>query len=310
MRFTRAVLRIFPLSISIALAIAACTDDETTPATLDAGSPSLDATAGDSARADAGAASESSVDSSPSDSNASDSLPADAGTDATGDADAAVDADAACTMPALYFKNATDTINAQSDGGLDFGTATTWEMWLHGDTQPDGGVSSGTLFNKWTNFQEDKYVGTNSVGAVFVYLHVPPSAAVSLTSTSSVASGRWSHVAMVHDATSTRIYIDGAKAGESVGSTTVANSTGPIQIGHVSRDYQSPPVQGFYSEIRISNVARYTADFTPTLHLGADGNTQAFWKLDEGAGTTAADSSGLAHSGTIAGATWAQAPCR
>ena len=71
-----------------------------------------------------------------------------------------------------------------------------------------------------------------------------------------------------------------------------------------------PALHGFYSELRLSKIARYSADFTPDAHLAADADTTALWKFDEAAGTTVADASGNDNTGTITGAAWELAPCR
>src|SRR4029079_11809667 len=116
----------------------------------------------------------------------------------------------------------------------------------------------------------DKYVGISD-GRLYVYLASSPSL-TSFTTSNAVPAGRWTHIALVHDATSNRLYIDGQKAGEALGATTVPNSTAPIQIGHLSREYEQNAVAGFYSELRFSSVARYTGNFTPAAHLANDGD--------------------------------------
>ncbi len=245
------------------------------------------------------------------DSGASDAAP-DA-TDAAVEADAGVAdaADAACSVSALHFGAAGHTITVPSAASLDFGSAATLELWLYEDAPPDGGVpAAGTLFNKWTFAQEDKYLGVAAGNVLNIYLHTSVGLPVGVVSTATLGAGKWTHVAFVHDATSVRGYIDGSKVSEVIGAAVVANAAGPVQIGHVSRDYQSPPVIGYYSEMRLSKVARYVANFTPALHLVSDADTQAFWKFDEGTGAVANDTSGNAHTGTITGATWAPAPCR
>jgi hypothetical protein len=53
-------------------------------------------------------------------------------------------------------------------------------------------------------------------------------------------------------------------------------------------------------EVRISNVARYTANFTvPSSPFASDANTKALWHMDEGTGSTTADSSGNSNTGTL-----------
>ena len=55
--------------------------------------------------------------------------------------------------------------------------------------------------------------------------------------------------------------------------------------------------------LRISQGARYTSDFTPSLALRADGDTLALWSMDEGSGADLGDGAG-GLDGAIDGATW------
>lgn len=62
--------------------------------------------------------------------------------------------------------------------------------------------------------------------------------------------------------------------------------------------------RGLIDELRISNVARYSASYTPEKHFKPDANTVALYHFDEGSGTVAKDSSRNGHHGEIHGATW------
>ena len=57
-------------------------------------------------------------------------------------------------------------------------------------------------------------------------------------------------------------------------------------------------------EIRISQTARYTEDFTPEERFEPDEHTLALYHFDKGEGDILIDSSGNDHHGTIHGATW------
>ena len=61
---------------------------------------------------------------------------------------------------------------------------------------------------------------------------------------------------------------------------------------------------GIIDEIRISNTARYTEDFTPEKRFENDEHTLALYHMDEGSGDVLKDSSGNGHHGKIFGAKW------
>jgi hypothetical protein len=69
-----------------------------------------------------------------------------------------------------------------------------------------------------------------------------------------------------------------------------------LVIGAEKHDYDPstyPSFSGWVDEVRISNVIRYTANFTPSnVPFTPDGNTVGLYHLDEGSGTTVLDTSG------------------
>jgi len=209
---------------------------------------------------------------------------------------------------ALHFGNDIDTLQIPDLTIPDFGSAGTIELWILPDQgQPDMLVAGGCLFNKWVNFQEDKFFYLNGDGSLSVYF---AQQAANFSSSAAVQPLKWQHVALAYDGTSARIYVDDQRVAEQAAPGTPVNSNGNIQVGHVVRDTTYAAVHGFYSELRLSNVARYTATFAPAAHLVADASTTGLWTLDEGSGTTAVDASDLGNPGTIDGAEWQLAPCR
>ena len=62
--------------------------------------------------------------------------------------------------------------------------------------------------------------------------------------------------------------------------------------------------EGMIDEVRVSNVARYTEDFTPAARFEPDEHTLALYHFDEGQGDTLIDSSGNDHHGKIVGSKW------
>lgn len=71
-----------------------------------------------------------------------------------------------------------------------------------------------------------------------------------------------------------------------------------LVIGAEKHDYDPntyPSFSGWVDEVRISNLIRYTANFTPpNASFTPDANTVGLYHFDEGSGTTILDSSGAA----------------
>ncbi len=90
----------------------------------------------------------------------------------------------------------------------------------------------------------------------------------------------WNHVAFVREGTGSnenKIYVNGSLAGSAF--TNSANYTSG-QLYHIGGNHYSNddlgqyPINGYISNVRISNVARYTANFTlPTSEFVVDSNT-------------------------------------
>ena len=111
----------------------------------------------------------------------------------------------------------------------------------------------------------------------------------------------WHHIAVTRDGANTaRIFIDGVLRGTVSG--TVAPTTtglGAFGIGDAG-DAADEYFPGLLDEVRISNIARYTGNFTPqTAPFSPDANTVALYHLDEGTGQTLADASGNGRNGFL-----------
>lgn len=135
------------------------------------------------------------------------------------------------------------------------------------------------------------------------YMFGPDGAAWNkVTFGSEVALDQWHHIAGMYDGATVTIAVDG-KLGASALPSVFVDGTTPLQIGgRLSADYM---FTGAVAEVRVSDVARYAADFAPTVGLAADANTLGLWRLDEGQGALAGDASGGANDGAIAGmAAW------
>ncbi|MCX8020650.1 MAG: LamG domain-containing protein [Chitinophagaceae bacterium] len=144
-----------------------------------------------------------------------------------------------------------------------------------------------------------------------------------------VADNQWHHIAITRN-TSTgqiRLYVDGNQDASGTGptgnvnyrigrSTSYPNSDPFIVLGAEKHDAGAayPSYNGLMDELRISNVIRYTSNFTPpTAPFTTDANTMGLYHFNENSGTTANDVSGasggpshgtLNVGGTPAGPVW------
>src|SRR5688572_25101132 len=113
-----------------------------------------------------------------------------------------------------------------------------------------------------------------------------------------VDDGAWHHIAVTRDTSSgdLELFVDGVSDASGSGPTGNASyrdgrsgSTNDpfLVVGAEKHDAgpEYPSYSGFLDEIRISNVVRYTANFTPPSQVFAsDGSTVALYHLEEGTG--------------------------
>ncbi|MGQ9490412.1 MAG: LamG domain-containing protein, partial [Anaerolineae bacterium] len=133
----------------------------------------------------------------------------------------------------------------------------------------------------------------------------------SICSTTTLAAGAWHHVAVTRRTTGQmRIFVNGNldrtyngptgnisyRVGRSINNGWVNEPF--LVIGAEKHDYDSnyyPSFSGWVDEVRISNVVRYTSNFTPpAAPFTPDADTVGLYHFDEGSGTTVLDASGAA----------------
>lgn len=101
---------------------------------------------------------------------------------------------------------------------------------------------------------------------------------VSFTIGSCTPIGVWTHVALVNTvADGMTLYYNGVSQ-YTGGYWSLANNTAPIRIGaRGPADFQR--FDGLLAMIRISNTAKYSTTFTPTITYGVEGDTKLFLGL-------------------------------
>lgn len=121
-------------------------------------------------------------------------------------------------------------------------------------------------------------------------------------------TGRRVHVAATYDLEKFTLFV----SGNAVGSVNLEGqhlaSTLPFFIGaDADLDDGESHFRGLIDEVRISNVVRYSRNFTPVEHHEPDENTLVLYHFNEGAGRDAIDSSKNGHNAKITGAAWVHA---
>ena len=161
----------------------------------------------------------------------------------------------------LFFDGTGDYLLAPSDPSFDFGTGDfTIEMWVNFTNATSAwqaiisrayGVAGGWRLYKHNNDNQLRwYHNTTSI---------------LLTTGSDIASGVWSHIAVVRNGTTLTIYINGTNRGSVTNTTSYNPGNYAVEIGSgvVTSTF---PMTGYIDELRITKgVARYTANFTPPI---------------------------------------------
>lgn len=184
-----------------------------------------------------------------------------------------------------YFDGNGDFLTVPDSDTFSFGSGNfTFECWAKTRTgnnstsepiitQSASGASSDSSF----------YFGFGTDASVYV----SDGTGWDYNATSSISTyndGEWHHVAAVRNGTSLIIYVDGVNVGSTTLSSgfTLGNSSRLIQIGYqTSGTYYN----GFISNLRITKgLARYTADFTPSMTnpLANDVNTSLLLNFANG----------------------------
>jgi len=124
-----------------------------------------------------------------------------------------------------------------------------------------------------------------------------------------VDDGNWHHIAVTRNATNgaVRLFVDGQLDASNNSSpntgnisyrdnrtTSYPNSDPFLVLGAEKHDYHnSLYYSGWLDELRISNIIRYTGNFTPpSAPFSTDANTMGLYHFNEGTGTTLTDVSG------------------
>mgnify|MGYP001244939945 CR=1 FL=1 len=101
-----------------------------------------------------------------------------------------------------------------------------------------------------------------------------------------VNQSTWTHLAVTYDNTTLRFFVDGVAVSTQTGSLgSIGNSSDDIVINRhtwSSGSSSSSRLTGEIDELRISNTARYTSNFSPPHYeFSSDANTAGLWHFND-----------------------------
>ena len=204
--------------------------------------------------------------------------------------------------PALSFDGINDYVDCGTKDIFKLSSALTIEGWFK--LNPDTPVGRGVIQKNPGTSDYDYMLYLSSLGHPGFYLKTPDATVYAIHYTKNIRDGEWHHWVGTFDGTYMRLYIDGElKAESDTGGVSIRTSNTPLYIFRGWRGY----LMGFARNIRMYNRALSAAEVIHNNQNPYSPTTSGLilWlKMDEGAGTTAYDSSGLGNHGTIYGATW------
>lgn len=119
--------------------------------------------------------------------------------------------------------------------------------------------------------------------------------------TTALTESVWNHIAVVNSNGTVRFYLNGTLDG----SFTLAT---PVSFDRMASDGGANSMKARVALMAVHNIAISPSQITglaaQTTTSTVIGSMLAYWKFDEGMGTSAADSSGNGHTMTLGSVTW------
>ena len=171
----------------------------------------------------------------------------------------------------------------QAAGSSDFNLGTTWtiEFWLKANAASE--TASGGI---WGLVNQVGWSTTDAIVVALsdnklVFLSVANNANDDVRYTEPTP-GRWTHVAISNNAGTQKVFYNGSeqtRVSGNVGTASYTNGTDPVRIGRLG-PANGGTLDGKMALVRISNTAKYSATFTPTVTYGVEADTKLFLDSD------------------------------
>ena len=117
------------------------------------------------------------------------------------------------------------------------------------------GIGNGEWWCEITAAEDEMYWGFKNTAGTQYYVNLSLSG-------SAFATNTWYHIALVRNGSNLQLYQNGTAVGSATSVTGSFGVNAAVTIGALGNGSYS--LNGYMDEIRISNLARYTANFTPS----------------------------------------------
>jgi hypothetical protein len=173
-----------------------------------------------------------------------------------------------------------DYLSTPASTDWNLGTSWTIEFWLNANRSGDG--SANMTGGIWGLLNQEGWAATNAINIAISdsKLVVGQGAQYDDVRYTEPTPAQWTHVAIVNDAGTQKVFYNGVeqtKVSGTFGTANYTNSTDSLAIGNISGGNNS--FDGKMAMVRISNTAKYAAAFTSTVTYGVESDTRLFLDL-------------------------------
>jgi hypothetical protein len=160
-----------------------------------------------------------------------------------------------------YYGPGSSQLSTVANPNLAFGTgAITFECWINTTSTNNMGMWGTTNESAWT---ANSYAFNYSNGDIVLWNN----SALWSIAVGTLHDGNWHHIAIVRSGTTWQVFADGVSKGTTTteGSRDLGNNAWRVAIGQIEPSAGDTKFFiGYLSNMRVSNTAIYTSNFTPS----------------------------------------------
>lgn len=171
-----------------------------------------------------------------------------------------------------WFDGSGDFLNLSSNSLLSgLLNKLTIEAWVYPTAYPSYGAP---LFGQGgSGGSTDQYFGLSSIGKIQLYRATSLPGSINLSGASIVPLNTWSNITLSQDGTTYRLFLNGVLDGSASSASGWVNTGRDLNVGwHIVQGYAQYQAYfaGGIAGIRVSDICRYTANFSPPITFDID----------------------------------------